>query len=53
MTAAVGLQPASISALANGPEEPNAKAEPDREQQTEPEILRGAFVHGHGCTSGV
>ena len=28
ITAAVGLQPASISDLANGPEEPNANAEP-------------------------
>src|SRR5262249_17657727 len=27
MTAAVGLQPASISDLANGPDEPKAKAE--------------------------
>ena len=27
VTAAVGLQPASISDLANGPEEPKAKAE--------------------------
>ena len=52
VTAAVGLQPASISDLANGPEEPKAKAEADREQQAEPEVIRGLGCR-HGCTSGM
>ena len=44
MTAAVGLQPASISALANGPDDPNANAEPTAKHQTEPEVLDSGRV---------
>ena len=45
VTAAVGLQPASISDLASGPDMPNAKRRADGEQQAEPEVVDGARVH--------
>ena len=53
-TAAVGLQPASISALANGPDDPNANADPTasiRPSRKSSTVARSFTVMG--CTSGV
>ena len=53
VTAAVGLQPASISALANGPEEPKAKAEPTANNRPSRKWSLTVGCGRHGCTSGV
>lgn len=48
VTAAVGLQPASMRALANGPDEPNASAEPTANSRPSrnwfPDVVESTWV---------